>query len=90
MVVQERNLGQNDASVTDYIGNIAERAKSAVSKKLLHPLVEQYAELFAHSIRTPVLRRPDEVGLEYETYSSPRWTVCHSKGGSFQPIPTNF
>ena len=66
MAVQQKDLGQNDASVTEYIGNIAERAKSAVSKRLLHPLVEQYAELFAHSIRTPVLRRPDEEGLEYE------------------------
>ncbi len=60
-----KDLGQNDASVTDYVKNIAETVGTLISHKL-HPLIERYADLFAHSVRTPVLRRPDEVGLEYE------------------------
>lgn len=61
----EVNIGQNDAKVTDYIKNSFEALTNSISHKL-HPMIEQYAQLFAHSVRTPVLRRPDEVGLEYE------------------------
>lgn len=61
----EQNLGQHDARVGDYAGNIAERMTAAVSTKL-HPLIEQYAQLFKTGARTPVLRRPDDYGMEYE------------------------
>lgn len=61
----EKDLGQNDAKITSYMGNMAEVVADKVSH-LLHPIVEQYANLFAHSVRTPVFRRPDEVGLKYE------------------------
>lgn len=65
MSEETKNIGQNDASVTGYLGNIVENIADKISNKL-HPMIEQYAQLFAFGDRTPVLRRPDEVGLEYE------------------------
>jgi hypothetical protein len=29
-------------------------------------MVEQYAQIFAHGARAPVLRRPSDIGLDYE------------------------
>jgi pimeloyl-ACP methyl ester carboxylesterase len=69
--VDTEDLGQHDARVTDYLKNIGERVADAVSNKLLHPMIEQYAQLFAHGARTPVLRRPDEYGMAYEEVSFP-------------------
>ena len=60
-----KDLGQNDASFRDMLGNVAEHAAGSISHKL-HPLIERYAQMFAHGTRTPVLRRPSDVGLEYE------------------------
>ncbi|KMK72690.1 hypothetical protein ACJ65_10445 [Kocuria rhizophila] len=45
--------------------NAARTVKEAVTNKL-DPLVEIYAQMFAHGVRTPVLRRPDEYGMAYE------------------------
>lgn len=59
------NRGQNDAKPTSYAGNVFNTVKETVTNKL-DPLVESYAQLFAHGLRTPVLRRPDEYGMEYE------------------------
>lgn len=39
-------------------------------------------------LRAPVLRRPGEVGLDYEDVFSRRWTVFHSRDGSSRPIRT--
>jgi pimeloyl-ACP methyl ester carboxylesterase len=33
---------------------------------VLDSLVERYAQMFAHGARTPVLRRPSDIGLQYE------------------------
>jgi hypothetical protein len=60
-----KDLGENDATVSAYLGNIAESVADKVSHAL-HPMIEQYAQLFAHGARTPVLRRPSDYGMEYE------------------------
>jgi uncharacterized protein len=59
------DLGQNDARFVDTLSNVAEKVADSVSHKL-HPMIEQYAQLFKTGIRTPVLKRPSDVGLEYE------------------------
>lgn len=59
------NIGQNDASITEIAGNVAETVISAVTNKL-HPAIEIYAQLFKTGVRTPILRRPDEYGMKYE------------------------
>lgn len=60
-----KDLGENDVQFTDVIGDVVEKAADSVSHAL-HPLVERYAQMFAHGARTPVLRRPSDIGLEYE------------------------
>ena len=62
---EQKDLGEHDVRFTDVAGDFVESVAESISHKL-HPMVEQYAQMFAHGIRTPVLRRPDEVGLEYE------------------------
>lgn len=57
--------GQNDAKPTAMATNAAKTVKEALTNKL-DPLVEIYAQMFAHGVRTPVLRRPDEYGMAYE------------------------
>ena len=42
-----------------------EALADSISHKL-HPMVEQYAQLFKTGIRTPVLKRPSDIGLDYE------------------------
>ncbi|MFC0451962.1 alpha/beta hydrolase family protein [Rhodococcus jostii] len=59
------DLGQQDATILGMVGDMAKAAKDSVAEKA-HPLVEQYASLFTHGARSPVLRTPDEVGLEFE------------------------
>lgn len=61
----EQNLGQNDATFSDTVSNTAEKIADAISHKL-HPMIEQYANLFKNGARTPVLRRPSDYGMEYE------------------------
>ncbi|WP_216611790.1 alpha/beta hydrolase family protein [Myxococcus xanthus] len=65
MSESKRDLGENDASFIDMVGNVAEKAADSLAHKL-HPLVERYAQMFAHGARTPVLKRPSDVGLDYE------------------------
>ncbi|MFS4474311.1 alpha/beta hydrolase family protein [Chryseobacterium sp. T20] len=85
MEQKTKNIGQNDAKVTDYIGNVVENIASVISHKL-HPMIEQYAQLFAHGDRTPVLRRPDEYGMEYEDVFFPSLDGVPLEGWY---IPTN-
>lgn len=66
----EENLGQQDANITNKIKNVAKAAAHTVSIAM-HPLVEEYAQLFTHGARTPVLRRPSDIGLEYEDVTFP-------------------
>lgn len=66
----EKNLGQNDAKVTDYLANMAENVAAKVSHAI-HPLVEQYAQMFAYGLRTPVLERPSDHGMEYQDVTFP-------------------
>src|SRR5689334_1083051 len=47
------------------VGDAAEALGAAISRSI-HPVVEQYAQLYTHGARTPVLRFPDEYGMEYE------------------------
>jgi hypothetical protein len=60
-----KDLGENDVKFTDVIADVLEKTADSVSHAL-HPLVERYAQMFAHGARTPVLRRPSDIGLEYE------------------------
>jgi hypothetical protein len=60
-----KDLGESDATVLDYVGNIAENVTSSISHKL-HPMIEQFAQLFKYGARTPILKRPDDYGMEYE------------------------
>lgn len=61
----EKDLGQHDAKIGDVFGNLLEFGSAKVAHGI-DPLIEQYAQLFAHGQRTPVLRRPDDYGMEYE------------------------
>ena len=63
--VNEKDLGETDASFSAFFGNVAEAVGDSISHKL-HPMIEQYAQLFAHGARTLVLRRPGDIGLDYE------------------------
>lgn len=60
-----KELGENDVDFMDTAKNVVEKVSADVSH-LLHPLTEQYAKLFKTGARTPVLRRPNEYGMEYE------------------------
>jgi pimeloyl-ACP methyl ester carboxylesterase len=55
------DLGENDASLS----NAAESVSASISQNL-HPMIVQYANLFKTGLRTPVLRRPSDYGMEYE------------------------
>ena len=46
-------------------GEQREALADSISHKL-HPMVEQYAQLFKTGICTPVLKRPSDIGLDYE------------------------
>ncbi|GMA14266.1 alpha/beta hydrolase [Deinococcus metallilatus] len=65
MTAAKHDLGENDVLITDVLKNIGETVVDSVSHKL-HPMIEAYAQMFAHGARTPVLRRPSDIGLEYE------------------------
>jgi hypothetical protein len=62
---ERKDLGEKDASFSAFFGNVAEAVGDSISHKL-HPMIEQYAQLFAHAARTLVLRRPGDIGLDYE------------------------
>lgn len=65
MAEPRKDLGENDVNLADTISNVAEKVADSVSHAL-HPMIEQYAQLFKTGARTPVLKRPSDVGLEYE------------------------
>lgn len=64
--------------------NAAKTVKEAVTNKL-DPLVEIYAQMFAHGVRTPVLRRPDEYGMAYEDVFFPAMDGSPWRAGSSPP-----
>ena len=47
MTEPRRDLGENDVRFTGVIGDIGEKVADSVSHTL-HPLVERYAQMFAH------------------------------------------
>lgn len=57
--------GEQDATLAGMAADMLKSVRDTVVDKA-HPMVEQYAQLFTRGARTPVLRTPDEVGLEYE------------------------
>ncbi|HVV90008.1 MAG TPA: alpha/beta hydrolase [Solirubrobacterales bacterium] len=61
----DKDLGQDDARIADALGGFVQKATETVSHKL-DPVVERYAQMFAHGARTPVLKDPGDVGLEFE------------------------
>lgn len=62
---EHADRGQNDAKPTAMAANVAKTVKDTLGNKL-DPLVEIYAQMFAHGVRTPILRRPDDYGMDYE------------------------
>lgn len=65
MAEPRKDLGENDVNFVDMAKNVVEKVADSVSHKL-HPMIEQYANLFKTGVRTPVLRRPSDYGMEYE------------------------
>jgi uncharacterized protein len=65
MAELRKDLGENDVKLSDVIGDVVEKTADSVSHAL-HPLIERYAQMFAHGARTPVLTRPSDIGLNYE------------------------
>ncbi len=61
----KQDQGEKDASLSSVVGDMMSAAGAAMSRKI-HPLVEQYAQLFTKGARTPVLRSPDQYGMAYE------------------------
>lgn len=62
---ESADLGQHDAKASDVAANFAHKVAGSVSHKL-DPLVDRYAQMFAYGARTPVLRRPSDVGMDFE------------------------
>jgi uncharacterized protein len=60
-----KDMGEHDARFIDTLSDVAEKVADSISHKL-HPMVEQYAKLFKTGICTPVLKRPSDIGLDYE------------------------
>ena len=58
-------MGEHDARFIDTLSDVAEKVADSISHKL-RPMVEQYAKLFKTGICTPVLKRPSDIGLDYE------------------------
>ena len=58
-----KDLSENDVNFADTISSVAEKLTGSISHAL-HPIIEQYAQLFKTGARTPVLKRPSDVGLE--------------------------
>lgn len=85
---EQKDLGEHDARFIDTFSNVAEKVADSISHKL-HPMIEQYAQLFKNGARTPVLRRPDEVGLRYEDVFFPAADGVPLQAWSSQLIPTS-
>lgn len=63
--MKEKTPQKSENPVVEKLGEVATAVKSAITD-VATPIATKTAELFGHSIRTPVLRRPSEVGLVYE------------------------
>ena len=59
---------------------------TAMNEQDTHEFINGMADLFAHSTRTPVLRRPDEYGMAYGDVFFPALGGI----GSSLPIPTGW
>src|ERR1700757_5287465 len=59
------DIGAHDVDWTKVLKNVAGVVGDKASHAL-HPMVEQYAQLFKTGLRTPVLRRPSDYGMDYE------------------------
>jgi hypothetical protein len=79
---------QNDASFVDAISSTAEKVADSISHKL-HPMIEQYANLFKNGARTPVLRRPSDYGMGYEDVFFPSLDGVPLEGWFIPPIPVS-
>jgi hypothetical protein len=53
MAERRKDLGENDVDFKDVLGDVGEKVADSISHKL-HPLVERYAQMFAHGMGTPV------------------------------------
>jgi pimeloyl-ACP methyl ester carboxylesterase len=57
--------GETDATMTGMVGSMLKAGKDTVAHKA-DALVEQYAQMYTHGARTPILHTPDEYGMNYE------------------------
>lgn len=65
-----KDLGQNDIPLESIVSQQPVTDPEEAAKKI-EALVEQYAGLFKSGVRTPVLERPDDYGMDYEDVSFP-------------------
>ena len=84
-----KKMVQDDARFMDTFSNLTEKVADPISHKL-HPLIEQYANLFKTGARTPVLRRLDIYGMQYEDAFFPAADGVTWKHGSSRRIRTSF
>ena len=61
----QKALGAEEGGLVDTAVNAIKGAAGKVADKL-HPLTEQYAGLFKTGLRTPVMRKPSDYGMEFE------------------------
>jgi len=54
----------------------------------VNQIINGLAEFFAKSMRTPILRRPDEFGMRYEDVFFPSIDGVGLEGWFTRPIPT--
>jgi pimeloyl-ACP methyl ester carboxylesterase len=59
------NIGQHDAKLSDFLSSLGETIADKVSHAF-HPVIEQSVKLLKGGMRTPILRRPSDYGMEYE------------------------
>jgi hypothetical protein len=61
----DKDIGARDVDWKDVAKNVAGTVGDKVSHAV-DPMVEQYAQLFKSGLRTPVLRRPSDYGMDFE------------------------
>jgi hypothetical protein len=67
-----KDVGENDVNFADTISNVAEKVADSISHAL-HPMIEQYAQLFKTGARTPISPL-----VQHEPAIQPPNTSCSS------------
>jgi len=84
----EKALGADDGGLLD---SAVEAIKGVAGKAAdkLDPLTEQYAGLFKTGLRTPVMRKPSDYGMDFEEAWFPSMDGVPLEAWSYRPIPTD-